>query len=260
MDFPFQKTVKDFASVHFRPMPWRETRDPYAIFLSEVMLQQTQVDRVIPKFQAFIQAFPTLQDLAGASFAEVLAEWSGLGYNRRALWLHAAAKKIVAEHCGQIPADLPQLIVLKGIGPNTAAAICVYAFNRPIPFIETNIRAVYIHHFFDDRDDVSDVEILPLVQETMDTNNPREWYWALMDYGVHLKKLYKNPARRSKHHTVQSRFEGSKRQLRGEILRTLLSGPTPYASFAADERAEKVLSDMERDGLIVRDGEQVKLK
>lgn len=255
----FQKTVLDFGLKNFRPMPWRSTIDPYAIFLSEVMLQQTQVDRVIPRFEAFIQVFPTVQSLTKASFKDVLAQWAGLGYNRRALWLHQAAQEIVSEYGGQIPADPLALAKLKGIGPNTAAAICVYAYNQPLVFIETNIRTVYIHHFFHDRDDVADSEILPLVAQTLDRDNPREWYWALMDYGVSLKKLHANPSRKSKYHTKQSTFEGSRRQLRGKLLKYLLTEGSVSASLAADalnyetKEVEDVLATMEKEGLLVRD-------
>lgn len=261
----FQKTVKGFYAQNARPMPWRSTTYPYAIFLSEVMLQQTQVDRVIPKFEEFIKAFPTVQALAEASFKEVLAHWSGLGYNRRALWLHQAAQEIATQHGGAIPPDPTLLIQLKGIGPNTAASICVYAFNLPLAFIETNIRTVFIHHFFADRDDVADSEILPIVEQTLDTDNPREWYWALMDHGTHLKKLHKNPSRKSKHHTTQSTFEGSRRQIRGKILRYLLEEPSASLLTLSDslesnpETTESILVEMEKDGLLVREGQSYAL-
>lgn len=239
-------------------MPWRETDDPYAIMVSEVMLQQTQVDRVIPKFESFMKAFPTAADLAEASFKDVLAQWTGLGYNRRAKWLQEAAQEIV--RLGSFPTDPAELVKLKGIGPNTAAAICVYAFNQPEVFVETNIRAVYIHHFFEDTADVYDKDILQLVGETIDTENPREWYWALMDYGVHLKKKHKNPARRSKHHTKQPKFEGSRRQVRGNILKLLLEDGMTVPMLqdkVDDDRFEDVLAELEKDGLVVRDGDKV---
>lgn len=261
----FQNVVQDFGRRNFRTMPWRTDIQPYAIFLSEVMLQQTQVDRVIPKFEVFMKAFPTVEALAGASFEEVLAQWAGLGYNRRALWLHQAAQEIARTYNGNIPADPSLLVQLKGIGPNTAASICVYAFNRPIPFIETNVRTVFIYHFFPDRDDVDDKEILPLVEQTLDYDNPREWYWSLMDYGTHLKKTHPNPSRKSKHHSTQSTFEGSRRQLRGKVLRYLLEKPSASLSLLSDslqsspETMESILADMERDGLLVRDNSRFAL-
>ena len=143
-------------------------RDRYTILISEVMLQQTQVDRVAPKFEAFIEAFPTVQALAQAEFKTVLGYWSGLGYNRRALWLQQAAKEIVEKYAGKVPQTISELSKLKGIGHNTAAAICAYAFNQPVVFIETNIRAVFIHHFFADRADVADSELLPIIADHVD--------------------------------------------------------------------------------------------
>ena len=240
-------------------MPWRQTTDPYKIFISEVMLQQTQVDRVIPKFESFIQKFPTIQHLASAEFKDVLLQWSGLGYNRRALWLHQAAKEVTEKYSGIIPDSIEKLTQLKGVGHNTAAAICAYAFNRPVNYIETNIRAVFIHHFFQDRDDVHDKELLPLVEEYVDKIHPREWYWALMDYGVYLKKLHKNPARMSKHHIKQSTFEGSNRQLRGRILKLLLEEGAVSLGMVAERfptkeaKVEDVFEDLVNEGLVVRD-------
>lgn len=261
VDKNFIKTVKDFYSHNSRPMPWRETTNPYKIFLSEVMLQQTQVDRVIPKFLDFITHFPTISDLAQADFKDVLSHWAGLGYNRRALWLHQAAKEIEEKYRGRIPQSIEELSSLKGVGHNTAAAICTYAFNVPVVYIETNIRAVYIHHFFADRDDVSDAELYPLVQSHVDNKNPRQWYWALMDYGVYIKKLYKNPARKSKHHSKQSKFEGSNRQLRGNILKLLLSKSSISCVGAADElsidvgKVEDVFQNLVKEGLVVQDAQ-----
>lgn len=260
------KTIQDFnarlkttGDKLYRPMPWREDVDPYYVFVSEVMLQQTQVDRVIPKFEEFMHAFPTIAVLAQATFPEVLAHWSGLGYNRRALWLHESAKTILDTYAGIVPADVEALSTLKGIGPNTASAICVYAFQQPHVFIETNVRTVFIHEFFSDRDDVHDDEIRALVEQTLDRNRPREWYWAVMDYGTSLKKSQGNPSRKSAHHTVQSRFEGSRRQVRGQILKTLLvdgTGTSEHMSTLLEKDTQtmnEILSEMERDGLIVRD-------
>lgn len=264
IDATFIKTVKDFYSLNNRPMPWRQTTDPYFILVSEVMLQQTQVDRVIPKFENFISHFPTVMDLAKAEFRDVLAQWAGLGYNRRALWLHQGAKQIVEKYDGKYPKTIEELISLKGVGHNTAAAICAYAYNKPVVFIETNIRAVFIHHFFPGRTDVSDAELYPLVQCHVDNKNPREWYWALMDYGVHIKKLHRNPARKSKHHTKQSKFEGSNRQLRGNILKLLLMKSAISSGYVADSlsvdegKAQDILKTMESEGLIVRDSHHQK--
>lgn len=252
-------TVRKYFKAHKRSMPWRDTIDSYSILVSEFMLQQTQVHRVVPKFESFMKVFPTIQALAKSDFKKVLGEWNGLGYNRRALWLHEAAKELVKCYDGKIPESIVELKKIKGIGHNTAAAICAYAFNMPVVFIETNIRAVFIHHFFADRADVADSELLPLIEANMDMIHPREWYWALMDYGVSLKKQHKNPARRSRHHTKQSRFEGSNRQLRGKILKLLLQSNSVTLGFVSDallideDRVYLQLENMMIEGLVLMD-------
>jgi len=202
-------------------LPWRTTHDPYKILVSELMLQQTQVDRVIPKYLAFLNKFPTIEALSDASLSDVLQMWQGLGYNRRAKYVWQTAQAIVSDFSGEFPKTTEELQKLPGIGPYTASAINTFAFNNPETVIETNIRAVYIHHFFPDRNDVSDVELLPIISEAIYTKNPREWNAALMDYGAHLKKVLPNPGRKSKQHSIQSRFQGSPRQVRGEIIRYL---------------------------------------
>ncbi|MHB1340565.1 MAG: HhH-GPD family protein [Coriobacteriia bacterium] len=217
--------VLAFYREHGRTLPWRETDDPYAIFVSEVMLQQTQVPRVIPKYAAFLGALPTVCSLADASLSDVLALWSGLGYNRRAKSLKAAAEMIVLEHGGRVPDTLENLVALPGIGHATAAQVLAFAFGVPVPFVETNIRAVYLHHFFSDAGDVPDSAIVPIVDATLDREDPRTWYYALMDYGTHLKATMPNPGRRSAHHTRQPAFAGSMRQLRGALLREITAAP-----------------------------------
>lgn len=203
-------------------MPWRKTRNTYHILLSEVMLQQTQVERVLVKYREFIRAFPNFSRLAKAPLAEVLRVWQGMGYNRRAINLKKLAELIVHEYQGKLPLVPEELVKLPGIGRYSSAAIHTFATNSPTFFIETNIRRVYIHFFFRDREGIRDDEIMPLIEKTMDRTNPREWYYALMDYGVKLKKEVANPNRRSAHYTRQSKFEGSQRQIRGQILKTLL--------------------------------------
>jgi len=208
-----------------RAMPWRETRDPYRIMVSEFMLQQTQTERVLAKYPGFIERFPTLHALAGADTRSLLAAWSGLGYNRRALALRQAAGLVVREHGGVVPRDPALLRRLPGIGPATASEIAAFAYDVPGPLVETNIRRVYLYFFFAARRDVPDRCILPLVERTLDRARPRQWYYALMDYGVMLKKVLPSaepdPNRRSAHYARQARFEGSDRQIRGRILRIL---------------------------------------
>lgn len=205
-----------------RDLPWRDTTDPYRILVSEVMLQQTQVSRVLIKYPIFISQFPNFKQLAQASIKDILQAWQGMGYNRRVLYLKRIAEIVVKKYESKLPDDPTVLDTFPGIGKATAASIVAFAFNKPVVFIETNIRRVFIHHFFKDSQDVDDKEIFPLIQKTLDKKNPCEWYWALMDYGAHLGKTVDNPNKKSKHYAVQSAFNGSDRQLRGEILKLLL--------------------------------------
>lgn len=257
----FQKTVWEFYRYNGRTgLPWRmpeSSLDPYKIMVSEVMLQQTQVSRVIPKYAEFLTLFPNMQTLAAAPLASVLAVWNGLGYNRRAKFLWQAAQAIVQVHNGRVPAVPHELIELPGIGKNTAGAILAYAYNQPVTFIETNVRTVYIHHFFVDETDVSDALILELAQATLDLEHPREWYWALMDYGTHLKKTIGNMARSSKSYARQSAFEGSLRQVRGAVIRALTKQPHTQKELAAvvpDGRLAQVLQTLLQEKLIEQTG------
>lgn len=213
-------------------LPWRQTHNPYNVLVSELMLQQTQVDRVIPKYQAFITQWPTLSDLAKAPLSKVLMMWQGLGYNRRAKFLLEAAKHVSIQLGGKFPESYGELQTLPGVGPYTAGAIMAFAYNTPVPLIETNVRRVFIHHFFKDQTGVTDAEILKLVKKTLPTENVRIWYAALMDYGASLKKEYGNMNVQSKHYTKQSKFEGSDRQIRGAIVRYLA---THYAGLTKTE-------------------------
>ena len=218
----FQEKILQYYTQSGRNLPWRTTRDPYAILVSEIMLQQTQVGRVIPKYNAFLKVFPTLSAVAHASLADVLTLWQGLGYNRRAKYLFELAHVVKNTHDGIIPSSIDQLRALPGIGYATACAIMVYAWNKQCVFVETNIRTVFLYHFFSNKTDVADTEILKVVTQTLYKKNPRIWYLALMDYGNMLKKEKKISNVHSKHFAKQSRFEGSDRQLRGKILTLLV--------------------------------------
>ena len=252
----FKKKIYAYFKNHGRALPWRETSDPYHILVSEIMLQQTQVDRVIDKYKQFIRAFPTVVSLSKASTNKVLTVWQGLGYNRRALMIHKCAQAIVNEFHSVIPDNQEELNTLPGIGKATAASICVFAFHRPDVFIETNIRTVYIHEFFPDSQAISDHELIPLIKQTLDIKQPYKFYSALMDYGAYLKKNFPNPSRKSAHHTRQSRFVGSDRQIRGNILRLLLT--QKKLSFrkmnielqADPERLKKILQGLIQEGFI----------
>lgn len=255
----FVKFVRERGRELYRDLPWRNDITPYRVLVSELMLQQTQVERVVPKFEVFIQQFPDVEALASAPLADVLVLWQGLGYNRRAKYLQEAAKEIV--RLGVFPDRLDELIKLPGVGKNTAGAILAYAFNQPVFYVETNIRTVYLYHFFADKTDVSDTEILAKLHETspFETVNPREWYGALMDYGTYLKKQGFGQNQKSKHYKKQSKFEGSLREMRGAILRELADGHSTGDSlqekFAGDHRYELALKGLVRDGLVMqRDG------
>lgn len=251
----FQRTVWDFYRAHQRSMPWRTEPAPYFVLVSEMMLQQTQVARVQQKFVSFIRRFPTIQKLAAAPLGDVLEQWSGLGYNRRAKFLWQAAGKIVQSFDGEVPKTQEQLVSLPGIGPNTAGAILAYAYNEPMVFVETNIRTVYIHHFFDDHPDaVSDAELRHIIALTLPPEDPREWYWALMDYGTHLKATVGTQLERVKNYRPQSRFEGSRRQIRGKVLKLLLEhkrlSRDELAAFIADDRVAEVCDALLAEGII----------
>ena len=248
----FRRTVWAYWKKNGRhDLPWRKTSDPYRIMVSEMMLQQTQVPRVLEKYKEFLKEFPTVRMLAKASLSDVLRVWSGLGYNRRGKYLHDAAKEIVGRYRGRVPKDKAALLDLPGMGPYTSSAVRAFAYNLPDILIETNVRAVFIHEFFNDKKNVSDDQIIPLAHEAAAGQDPRKWHWALMDYGVHIKKLHKNPARKSKHYVRQSKFEGSLRQVRGAILREMHKGEFSLKLLPFEKpRIESALASLARDGLI----------
>lgn len=263
----FQATVWDYYRTYGRhDLPWRIPRpdssfSSYHIFVSEMMLQQTQVPRVIPKFVDFIARFPSFETLAAVPLADVLLAWSGLGYNRRAKFLWQAAQQIVREHGGQLPHTSAALVSLPGVGPNTAGALAAYAFNLPAVFIETNIRTVFIHHFFAEQQGVDDHDILDFVARTL-PGDSRSWYWALMDYGTHLKQSKGNLNKLSKQYAVQSAFAGSRRQIRGQVLRLLGDKQLGWIELSrtiTDERLSGVLADLLAESMIEQAAGRYKL-
>jgi A/G-specific adenine glycosylase len=259
----FKKTINDYYKKHKRPMAWRETTDPYKIFVSEVMLQQTQVSRVAVKYEEFIKIFDRFIELSDAKIEKVLKIWSGMGYYRRALFLKKSAEVVMDKYSGKLPSNPLLLDELPGIGYATAHSIATFAYNYPGVFIETNIRRVFIHFFFNDKDDVDDKEILPLVEKTLDVKNPREWYYALMDYGTMLAKT-ENANVKSRHYTIQSKFEGSGRQMRGSILKELIKAPLTYSQLLeklSDEpRLKKSLTELQKEGFIMEEKSKFKIK
>jgi A/G-specific adenine glycosylase len=252
----FRRTVwKHYRTQGRHTLPWRTTRDPYCILVSEVMLQQTQVSRVIEKYSAFVQEFPSIESLAQSPLSQVIKAWSGLGYNRRGKYLHESARVVVREHSGDIRRAL--LHKLPGVGEYTRAAVRTFAFNEPHAMLETNIRAVFIHHFFPDTSMVNDRELLIYIEKASEDQDPRTWYWALMDYGAHLKKIHQNPTRKSRAYTKQTPFRGSLREVRGATLKILSDGPTSNARILAtlgfeSDRVRAALDALTHEGLIVK--------
>ena len=309
----------------YRDLPWRNTRDPYAIWVSEAMLQQTQVARVDGRWQRWLERFPSVDALAAASSADVLAEWQGLGYNRRALALWNAAKAVCESHAGVMPTEEAELKALPGIGPATAAGIRAFAYDLPSVYLETNVRTVFLHELFPDAENVPDSALVPLVRDACPGSaaeagldapgavgleaavaagpdaaapgadapapppaipaagpdvsagaadlglatapdsgelavpgaaapaaaieipgadvpcTPRSWYYALLDYGAHLKRTVPNPSRRSRTNVRQSKFEGSHRQKRATVVRLLLAAGE--AGLTSEEAAVALTSE-----------------
>ncbi len=255
----FHSLIYGYYAAFGRTLPWRYTGNPYHVFISEIMLQQTQVDRVVQKYLDFTARFPSFAVLAEADFNDVLMMWHGLGYNRRAMNLQKAAQTVVAQHNGILPSDPEVLLQLPGIGKATAASIAAFAFNKPTVFLETNIRTVYITLFFaDHHDDIHDDLLLPIAEEMLDTDAPSRWYNALMDFGTYLKKTRPNPTRRSRQYSRQSPFHGSKRQLRGLVLKELLElgsvSKDRLYTISTDDRLDDVIEELTKEGFIAEEG------
>lgn len=273
----FVARVRDEGRSCARDLPWRNLDDAYAVLVSEVMLQQTQVSRVLGRWERFMGRFPTLDALASASASDVLEEWQGLGYNRRALMLRRAAQTCARDCGGALPRSAAELQRLPGIGPATAAGVVAFAYGAPSVYLETNVRAVFIHELFADRDRVSDSEIVPLVRTTCPPagGDVRGWYYALLDYGAHLKRTVANPSRRSASYARQSAFQGSRRQKRAELVRIVLASGEGVSCAQAHirldeferahgrtaiERAafDSIADDLVREGFFVRDGDALR--
>ena len=247
-------------------MPWRKTRNPYRILVSEVMLQQTQVERVIPFYLRFTKRFPTIRSLARASLSDVLRAWQGLGYNRRAKMLHEAANIVIEKYGGKFPRKIKQLEKLPGVGPYTARAVAAFAFNQDCILVETNIRTVMMSEFLAYRSKIrtkgkrkiSDVEIGKILARVLPKGKARTWYSALMDYGAHLKRSGVRLNATSAHYTKQAKFAGSAREARGMILRTLLTKPvsgillTKTLGASRIPQMRKALAALIQEGLVIR--------
>lgn len=268
----FNTFLFDWYAEHGRhDLPWRTNQTPYYVMISEMMLQQTQVARVIEKFEEWMGVFSTIDAVANVSQMQILQVWQGLGYNRRGLYVHKACKAIVSDFNGVVPNTRAALQTLPGIGPYTAGAICAFAFNKPEVFVETNIRRIVIHHFLQKEERVDDTLVLQIVEQLLPAEEARDWYAAMMDYGSTLPKIIKrNPNVKSKMYTKQSAFEGSLRQVRGEVLRRLLQdfvwGIDELFALAKNMKGQsdltkkvfkEILAKMEKEGLIKVKGKEV---
>ncbi len=261
----FISTIWTFYQASKRDLAWRKTQNPYFILVSEIMLQQTQVERVKTFYTRFIITFPTIQDLAEAPLTKVLLLWKGLGYNRRAVNLKKTAEIILLEFKGKFPRTYEELITLPGIGPGTAGAILNFAYSVPTAFIETNIRTVYLHFFFKKKHDIRDADILKLISKHLMSKMPfdssRDWFYALYDYGSMLKKTIGNQNKRSIHYKKQSIFKGSNRELRSLMLQYLLTHPKSTVAMVTivmkkktGKNKETILNNLkvfEKEGLIL---------
>lgn len=245
----FVARIQEEGGASYRDLPWRNIDDGYAVLVSEVMLQQTQVVRVKRYWPRFLEAFPTLSALAAAPIKEVLALWQGLGYNRRALSLKSAAEQVTASGSAQLPDSFEELISLPGIGPATASGVLAFAFQKPAVYLETNVRAVFLHELFPDEDQVPDADLLPYVADTADTPDPRSWNYALLDFGATLKRSGTNPSRASTSYSRQSAFEGSRRQKRAELVRIVLDAPEGISLAQAKHALDAAEADRGRDGV-----------
>jgi A/G-specific adenine glycosylase len=243
---------------HGRRFPWRETKDPYHILVSEIMLQQTQTERALVKYPEFVARFPDCASLARADLRDVLVVWKGLGYNRRALALRRIAERVESEFGGILPDCEEELRAFPCIGAATAGAIQAFAFDKPAVFVETNIRRVFIHFFFPHTEQVRDREILPLVEQTLDKQRVRSWYYALMDYGAMLRSRGENPNRRSAHYARQSPFGPSKRRIRGLIIGALVEARVLAVTDLVRDLGismslvEPILEELIREGFVKR--------
>lgn len=265
----FKRTIWAYYEREGRTaLPWRHTTDPYAILVSEIMLQQTQVSRVEEYYKTFLKRFPSFKALAKASSADVLSAWQGLGYNRRAMFLKKTAVIVMEKYNGKLPRDRATLESLPGIGKGTSGSLMAFVFNKPEIFIETNIRRVFLHFFFKNKKEVTDEELKRYIESSLDQKKAREWYWALMDYGASMPNLKKgeNPNRRSAHYTKQSAFIGSDRELRGRIIRAALikkkidkKGLLQELAIPS-EKLEKIISNLEKEGFLKKSGNYILIK
>jgi A/G-specific adenine glycosylase len=261
----FRKLIYSYFKNNRRDFPFRNEITPYNVLVSEIMLQQTQTGRVAKKFLEFKKLFPDFLSLSNAPNKKLLMAWQGMGYNRRALALKQIAKTVVTDYNGQLPDSVDVLKTFPQIGHNTASSIAAFAYNKPSIFIETNIRRVYIYFFFPKKKKINDKDILPIVESTVDRDNPRKWYYALMDYGVMLKKTHPELNKRSSNYRKQSPFKGSSREIRGKILKILTNESAIVESTLSKKlqlsigKLRPIIQQLEQEGFIKRDGNKISI-
>ena len=264
----FQKMIYAYFKNNRRDFPFRKEISPYNVLVSEIMLQQTQTGRVAEKYLEFKEEFPDFLSLSNAPNEKLLKVWQGMGYNRRALALKQIAKTVITDFNGNLPDSVDILKTFPQIGHNTASSIVAFAYNKPSIFIETNIRRVYIYYFFPKKKHINDKDILPIVENTVDKDNPREWYYALMDYGVMLKKTHPELNKRSSHYRKQSPFKDSNRQIRGKILKILTSESLTSEILESTlskklqlniDKIRPILQQLEQEGFIKRNGNKISI-
>lgn len=261
----FRKLIYAYFKNNRRDFPFRNEITPYNVLVSEIMLQQTQTGRVAERFLEFKKEFPDFLSLSNAPNKKLLMAWQGMGYNRRVLALKQIAKEVITDYNGQLPDTVDILKTFPQIGHNTASSIAAFAYNKPSIFIETNIRRVYIYFFFPKKKNINDKDILPIVESTVDNDNPREWYYALMDYGVMLKKTHPELNKRSSHYRKQSPFKGSNREIRGKILKILTSESEILESTLLKklqlkiEKMRPILQQLEQEGFLKRNGNKISI-
>ena len=255
-DLPFRTSIRwDKGNPHY-PKKLDRGLTPYHILVSEIMLQQTQIPRVLEKFPEFMETFPDWRTLARADTQKLFTVWQGMGYWRRALYLRECANEVAHSYGGTLPKDPEVLMTLPGIGPYTSHAISCFAYQNPDAFIDTNIRRVFISFFFPNKSEVSDKEILAIAQEAVWVPNPREWHYALMDYGSIVLGNTRTLNKQSRHYSRQSKFEGSFRSYRAEVIRYLTQNknatlgvldkhlsPSPY-------KTKEILAALVKDNII----------
>lgn len=250
----FQSYIFSWWETHRRDLPWRHTHDPYKILLSEVMLQQTNVSRVIPTYKKFLKNFPNITALQKAATSDVLRLWKGMGYNRRALYLHKAAKIIVDQYHNQFPTSQQLLSKLPGVGTYTARAILVFAFGKNIAAVDTNIRQIITHFFFHDKQQ-KDKVIQNVADQLLPPGKSWEWHQALMDYGaIEMPKLKIKKIKKS----GGIPFKKTNRYYRGRIIDILRDGPVAERVLLKDFSATTI-NGLMKDGLVSRSKGKISL-